>query len=61
MFWFIIDVLALRKLGLSRPFRYILLVFFVGCMIAGVIYAGVVMNAISERSNNPHVSTHSSH
>jgi len=61
MFWFIIDVLALRKLGLSRPFRYILLIFFVGCMIAGVIYAGVVMKAISERSNNPHVSTHSSH
>ena len=61
MFWYIIDVLALRKLGLSRPFRYILLIFFVGCMIAGVIYAGVVMKAISERSNNPHVSTHSSH
>jgi hypothetical protein len=61
MFWFIIDVLALRKMGLSRPFRYILLIFFVGCMIAGVIYAGVVMKAISERSNNPHVSTHSSH
>ncbi|HEX5283820.1 MAG TPA: hypothetical protein VFW30_06865 [Bryocella sp.] len=61
MFWFIIDVLALRKLGLSRPFRYILLIFFIGCMIAGVIYAGVVMKAISERSNNPHVSTHSSH
>jgi hypothetical protein len=61
MFWFIIDVLALRKLGLSRPFRYILLIFFVGCVIAGVIYAGVVMKAISERSNNPHVSTHSSH
>ena len=61
MFWFIIDVLALRKLGLSRPFRYILLIFFVGCMIAGVIYAGVVMKAVSERSNNPHVSTHSSH
>ena len=61
MFWYIIDVLVLRKLGLSRPFRYILLIFFVGCMIAGVIYAGVVMKAISERSNNPHVSAHSSH
>jgi len=61
MFWFIIDVLALRKLGLSRPFRYILLVFFAGCLIAGCIYAGVVLKAVSKRSNSPHVHAHSSH
>ena len=61
MFWFIIDVLTLRKLGLSRPFRYLLLVFFAGCLIAGVIYASIVLKAVSERSNTPHVSPHSSH
>ena len=61
MFWFIIDVLTLRKLGLSRPFRYLLLIFFVGCLIAGVVYASIVLKAVSERSNSPHVSPHSSH
>ena len=60
MFWFIVDVLALRRLGLSKPFRYILLIFFVGCLLAGVIYVSVVMKAVSERSNTPHVSKHSS-
>jgi hypothetical protein len=61
MFWFIIDVLALRKLGLGRPFRYLILILLAGCLIAGFIYASVVMKAVSERSNNPHVSPHSSH
>lgn len=61
MFWFIIDVLALRKLGLSRPFRYILLILFVGCLIVGFIYAGVVLKAVSERNDSPHVHAHSTH
>ena len=59
MFWFIIDVLTLKKLGLGRPFRYLLLIFFAGCLIAGLIYVGVVLQAVSERSNTHHVSTHS--
>ena len=61
MFWFTIDVLALRKLGLSRSFRYLLLVFLAGCLIAGLIYASVVMREVMERSIDPHVSRHSSH
>jgi hypothetical protein len=61
MFWFIIDVLTLRKLGLSRPFRYLLLILFAGCFAAGVIYMTVVLKAVSERSDSPHVNTHSSH
>jgi hypothetical protein len=61
MFWFIIDVLALRKLGISRPFRYILLIFIAGCLVAGFIYASVVMKAVSERSKPPHVSAHRPH
>jgi hypothetical protein len=59
MFWFLIDVLALRRLGLSRPFRYILLVLFLGCVVAGLIYTAVVFHAINERSHAPHVHTHS--
>ena len=59
MFWFLIDVLALRRLGLSRPFRYLLLVLFVGCVAAGVIYTAVVFRALNERSHAPHVQPHS--
>jgi hypothetical protein len=59
MFWFLIDVLALRRLGLSRPFRYLLLIFFLGCLLAGLIYAAVVFQALNERSRAPHVESHS--
>ena len=61
MFWFLIDVLTLRRLGLARPFRYLLLVLFIGCLIAGLIYTAVVFNALNERSHAPHVQPHSSH
>jgi hypothetical protein len=59
MFWFIIDVLALRKLGLSRPFRYLLLVFLVGALIAGFIYAMVFVHAVNERNLGHVQSRHS--
>ncbi len=61
MFWFLIDVLALRRLGLARPFRYILLVFFLGCLVAGLIYTAVVFHALTERNRAPHVQRHSTH
>ena len=32
-----------------------------GVLVAGVIYVGVIVQAISERNNTHHVSTHSSH
>ena len=61
MFWFLIDILTLRRLGLGRPFRYAILVLVVGVVIAGLIYAGVVFKAVSERSQPPHVHAHSTH
>lgn len=61
MFWFLVDVLALRRLGLSRPFRYLLLVIFFGCLIAGLLYAVVVFNAVRNSSEPHHVQHHSSH
>lgn len=61
MFWFLVDVLALRRLGLSRPFRYLLLVIFIGCLIAGLLYAVVVFNAVRNSSETHHVQHHSSH
>ena len=44
----------------SRFIRILLFLFLAGALVAGVIYVGVVLNAVSERSNTPHVSTHSS-
>ena len=61
MFWYLMDVLALKKLGLARPLRCLILLFLLGCLIAGIIYAAAVFHAISERSQTPHVHTHSTH
>lgn len=61
MFWYLMDVLALKRLGLARPLRYLLLAFLAACLFAGLIYAGIVFHAVSERSSAPHVHTHSTH
>ena len=61
MFRPMLHVLALRRLGLTRQFRFILLAFFLGCLIAGLIYATVVFHALTERNRAPHVQHHSSH
>jgi hypothetical protein len=61
MFWFLIDVLALKRLGLGRPFRFALLIVFLGCAIAGLIYTAVVFHAVTERNQAPHVHRHSTH
>jgi hypothetical protein len=58
-FWWLVDVLMLRRLGLARPFRYMLLVLLAGCFVAGMIYTYVFLNAAIERSHAPHVRTHS--
>jgi hypothetical protein len=60
-FCWLVDVLMLRRLGLAKPFRYILLVLFAGCLVAGMIYAVVVFHALEERSQTPHVHAHSPH
>jgi hypothetical protein len=61
MFWYLMDVLALKKLGLARPLRYLFLLFLLGCLIAGMVYAYVIFHAVSERSEPHHVHAHSTH
>lgn len=61
MFRPMLHVLALRKLGLTRPFRYLILLVFLGCLVAGLIYAAVVFHALTERNQAPHVQHNSSH
>lgn len=44
-----------------RSVKPILVLLFIGVLIAGAVYVGVVLKAVSERNNTPHVSTHRSH
>jgi hypothetical protein len=60
MFRPLLQVLALRRLGLTRPFRYLTLVIVLGGMIAGLIYAAVVFHAVAERNQVHHVHPYSS-
>jgi hypothetical protein len=60
MFKYQVHALAMRKLGLRRPLGYIALVVLLGCVIAGAIYAVVVLHALEQRSHSPHVHAHSS-
>jgi hypothetical protein len=57
MFWFVVDILMLRRLGLGRPFRYALLLLLFGLFIAGSIYTFVVFRALDERRHAYHVHT----
>jgi hypothetical protein len=61
VFWYLMEVLALKRLGLARPLRYLFLLFLAGCLVAGMIYAYVVFHAVWERSQHPHVHAHSTH
>ena len=61
MLRFVLDVLLLRNLIQSRLARVTLLVFFLGALIAGVIYAWVVFQAVSERSHPSNVPAYHSH
>jgi ABC-type Na+ efflux pump permease subunit len=45
----------------QRSVKPILVLILIGVLVAGVIYVSVVLKAVSERSNTPHVSPHSSH
>ncbi|ADW70193.1 hypothetical protein AciX9_3182 [Granulicella tundricola MP5ACTX9] len=61
MLRFVLDVLLLRNLIQSRTARMLFLIFILGALVAGCIYAFVVFQAISERSNSSHVSTYRPH
>ena len=60
MLRFVLDVLLLRNLIESRSVRVMFLVFLLGALISGLIYAYVFLNAANKRSHSPHVYSHSS-
>jgi hypothetical protein len=61
MFEYLLRVKALHRLGMGKSFRALFVVVLIGAIIAGMIYAFVVFQAISERSQSPHVHTRSAH
>ena len=65
MWNFLLAIFAGSTVGSTRTARRwvrpVLALFFFGVLVAGVIYVGVIVQALSERSNTHHVSTRSSH
>lgn len=46
---------------MQRLMRPLLILFGIGVVVAGLIYASVVFRAVNERSHAPHVHAHSTH
>ena len=65
MWNFLLAIFAGSTVGSTRVARRwvrpVLALFIIGVLVAGVIYVGVIVQALSERNNTHHVSTHSSH
>ena len=65
MWNFLLALFAGSTIGSTRTAKRsvnpILFLILVGVLAAGVIYVGVVLKAVSERNNAPHVNPHSSH
>ncbi len=61
MFRFVLQVAFIRRVLQVRLVRYAALLFFLGALIAGLIYAYVFINAASERSRAPYDHAHSTH
>ena len=61
MWTFLFSFLFLRRLGLSKPIRYVLAVFLIGLVVVVLIYTANLFLTLEERISAPHVHTHSSH
>ena len=59
MWEFVMGFLFARATGIHRYVRILLLLVLAGSVIAGVIYVGVVVNALNERNHSPHAPAHS--
>ena len=59
MWEFLMGFLFARATGTHRYVRILLFLILAGSVIAGVIYVGVVINALNERNHNSHAPAHS--
>lgn len=60
MFRFVLQVAFIRRVLQLRIVRLMLLLVFLGAVVAGAIYTYVIFQAITQRSHSPHVHAHSS-
>lgn len=60
MFRFVLQVAFIRRVLESRIVRLMLLLVFLGTIVAGAIYTYVIFQAVAQRSHSPHVHAHSS-
>ena len=60
MFRFVLQVAFIRRVLQSRFVRLVLLLVFLGAIVAGAIYTYVIFQAVTQRSHSPHVHGHSS-
>ena len=60
MFRFVLQVAFIRRVLQLRIVRLMLLLVFLGAVVAGAIYTNVIFQAITQRSHSPHVHAHSS-
>ena len=61
MWNFLLGFLFARATGISRFVRPLLWLLLIGVVLAGIVYAFVVFNAVSERNRAPHVQQHSTY
>ena len=61
MWTFLFSFLLLRRLGLSKPIRYVLVVFMAGLIIVVLIYTANLFLTLEERTSAPHVHSHGPH
>jgi hypothetical protein len=61
MWNFLLGYLFGQATGISRIVRPLLWLVLIGAIIAGIIYASAVFNAVNERNQAPHVQPHSTH
>jgi len=59
--WFWLAILSRGELRWPRWYIPVLVIFLIGILAAGLIYAVAVFTAVSERSQTPHVHAHSTH
>jgi hypothetical protein len=55
MWTFLFSFLFLRKLGISKPIRYVFEVLMIGLIVAALIYALGLFLTLEERTNPTHV------
>jgi hypothetical protein len=60
MFRFVLQVAFIRRVLQSRTIRLMLLLVFLGAVVAGAIYTYVIFQAVTQRSHSPHVQAQSS-